>query len=217
MEVVVDLAGPADDVGIRGLVRRQTLPGRISLALPRDPDFTLGCAVTGSEPRIVVARAAADGAIVGVACRSVRDVFVNGRRQRIGYLGQLRIDERFRGRWLVSRGFSVLARVHRDDPLPGYLVSIVDGNSQATGVLVARRRRCFPVFREAARYQTLALPVRRARSTASPERGVEIMAATVDQLPAVARFLQVEGARRQFCSVWTEAALRGLDALGLPA
>jgi hypothetical protein len=38
---------------------------------------------------------------------------------------------------------------------------------------------------------------------------------TVDQVPMVARFLQAEGARRQFSSVWTEDALRRLDAFGL--
>jgi hypothetical protein len=213
MEVVVNLAGPADDAGIRGLVRRETLPGRIHMALPRDPDFSLGCAVTGDDYRILVARSAEDGAIVGVACRSVRHVFVNGRRQRVGYLGQLRVDERFRGRWLVSRGFSLLARIDREDPVSAYLVSIVEGNPEAIGVLVARPRRSFPVFREVARYQTLALPVRRAKPAL--DRGDEIVPGTVDQLPAVARFLQTEGARRQFSSVWTEDALRRQGEFGL--
>jgi hypothetical protein len=213
MDVVVDLAGPADDAGIRGLVRRQTLPGRIRLALPREPDFSLGCAVTGDDCRIVVARSVDDGAIVGVACRSIRHVFVNGREQRVGYLGQLRIDERFRGRWLVSRGFSLLARIDREDPVPLYLASIVDGNDEATGVLVARGRRCFPSFREGARYQTLALPLRRAKAPlGGPE---EIVPGTLDQLGEVARFLQTTGARRQFCSVWTEETLRHLGPLGL--
>ena len=76
----VDLAAPADDAGIRGLLRRQPVPGRISLAYEREPDFSLGCAVTGENAAIVVAALVDDGAIVGVACRSVRHVFVNGRR-----------------------------------------------------------------------------------------------------------------------------------------
>jgi hypothetical protein len=213
MDVVVDLARPADDAGIRGLVRRQTVPGRIRLAMPRDPDFSLGCAVTGAHCRILVARSVADGAIVGVACRSTRQVFVNGREQRVGYLGQLRVDERFRGRWLLSRGFSLLAAIDRDDPLPIYLASIVDGNDEATGVLVARRRRCFPTFHEAARYRTDALPVRRSKPALGGRE--EIVPGTADQLPEVARYLRTEGAHRQFFSVWTDDRLRDLDRLGL--
>jgi hypothetical protein len=213
MDVVVDLAVPADDAGIRGLVSRQILPGRIHLALPREPDFSLGCAVTGDQCRIVVARSVEDGAIVGVACRSTRQAFVNGREQRVGYLGQLRVDERFRGRWLVSRGFSLLARIDREDPVPIYLASIVDGNREATGVLVGKRRRCFPTFRETARYLTLALPVRRSKPAL--EGREEIVPGTVDQLQEIARYLRTEGARRQFCSVWTEDGLRHLITYGL--
>jgi hypothetical protein len=169
--------------------------------------------VTGDHCRIVVARRVEDGAIVGVACRSIRQVFVNGREQRVGYLGQLRVEERFRGRWLVSRGFSLLARIDREDPVPVYLASIVDGNDEATGVLVTRRRRCFPTFRQAARYRTLALPARRSRPVLGG--GEEIVPGSFDQLREVARFLGSEGARRQFFSVWTEDVLRHLDTFGL--
>jgi hypothetical protein len=39
MDVVVDVASRSDDPGIRALVERQAMPGRISLALAREPDF----------------------------------------------------------------------------------------------------------------------------------------------------------------------------------
>jgi hypothetical protein len=213
MEVVVDLAAPADDAGIRRLMDRQVMPGRVKLATPREPDFSLGCAVTGADSRILVARSAEDGAVVGVACRSIRSAFVNGVEQRLGYLGQLRIDERYRGRWLVSRGFSLLAKIDREDPLPAYLTAIVDGNDEATGVLVGKRRRSFPAYRLAARYVTLALPLWRSKpALGGPE---DIAPATSDALPEVVRFLRRDGARRQFFSAWTESSLRDLTALGL--
>lgn len=213
MDVVIDLAGPADDEGIRGLMGRQVMPGRVRLALPREPDFSLGCAVAGDDCRVVVARSRESREVVGVACRAVRRVFVNGRERRIGYLGQLRVDERFRGRWLVARGFSLLAGIDRADPLPAYLVSIVEGNDEAAGVLVKRRRPSFPAFHEVARYQTLALPLRRAR--ASLPGSAAIAPATEDQLPDLVRFLRAEGARRQLSTVWSETDVRGLSALGL--
>jgi hypothetical protein len=48
---------------------------------------------------------------------------------------QLRIDERFRGRWLVSRGFAVLAQIDREERVlrvasfENRLVSAVDRRS----------------------------------------------------------------------------------------
>ena len=164
MEVTVEYAAPSDDAGIRALMRREAMPGRIRLAFAREPQFARGCAVTGDDYTIVVARAA--GEIVGVACRSVRNVFLNGRETRIGYLGQLRLDERYRGRWLVARGFELLGQIHRRDPLPCYLASIVDGNAEADAVLVRRRK-----FREVAQYRTLAMPLTRRFAPASPFQG----------------------------------------------
>src|SRR5689334_22717051 len=151
MELTVEFAAPSDDAGIRALMQRQAMPGRIRLAFAREPDFSRGCAVTGDDYKIVVARARDE--IVGVACRSVRNVFINGNETRIGYLGQLRVDDRFQGRWLVSRGFELLGEADRCDPMPGYLASIVDGNDAANAVLVRRRK-----FREVAKYRTLAIP-----------------------------------------------------------
>jgi hypothetical protein len=212
MDVAIELAGPADDAAIRCLVGRQVTPGRIRLVMRREPEFARGCAVTGDAYRILIARSS-DRKIVGVACRSTRSVFINGSEQRIGYLSQLRVDERFRGRWLVARGFARLAQMERDDPVPAYLVSIVDGNGDATGVLVRRRRRSFPVFREVARYRTLALPARRARPPIGGED--EIRTGSDDQARAIAEFLRTHGPRRQFFTVWTEEALRSLRPFGL--
>lgn len=216
MRASVDIAAPADDEAIRGLLRRQPIPGRVRLTFEREPRFSTGCEVTGANPIVLVARAG-DGAIAGVACRSVRHVYINGCPERIGYLGQLRIDERFRGRWLVSRGFSLLADIDRADPVPAYLVSIVDGSDEATAILVRKRRASFPVFHQVARYQTLALPVRRRHGPSAPAATTpdEVVAGSADQLPDVVEFLRRESANRQLAPVWTADAVRDLGPLGL--
>lgn len=213
MSVSVEIAAPQDDEGIRQLLRREPLPGRVQLAFCRDPDFSLGCAVTGDDPRILVARARGADGIVGVACRSVRDVFLDGREQRLGYLGQLRVDERFRGRWLLARGFAILEQIDREDPVPAYLASIVDGNEEAVGVLIRRRRRSYPQFREIARCRTLAIPAGRQKAAVGGD--FEIRPASAGELPALARFLRAQGVRRQLSPVWTEEKLRALRGYGL--
>ena len=213
MNISVEFASPEDDEGIRRLLRRQTMTGRVQLALGREPDFSLGCTVTGDDHRILLARTREGGDIVGVACRSMRDVFLNGRQHRVGYLGQLRVDDRFRGRWLVSRGFALLEELDGKDSVPAYLASIVEGNDEAVGVLVRRPRRSYPAFREVARYRTLAIRVRRSKpASTGPD---EIVPGSSDQLADLVRFLRTEGARRQLFSVWTEQRLRDLDAFGL--
>jgi hypothetical protein len=211
MGVSVSLAGPADDAAIR-LLMRQPMPGRITVTFEREPDFSMGCAVTGEDYRILVARSEEDG-IVGVACRSLRNVFVNGCEQRLGYLGDLRVDDRFRGRWLVSRGFSVLRELHERADVPAYLVAIVDGNREAMGVLVEKRRKFFPDFHAIADYRTLAIDTHRPKPALPCD--AQISRAHPQDLPYVARFLRTYGSRRQFFPVWDEHSLAGLSAYGL--
>ena len=212
MHLDVTLATPADDEAIRALLRRELMPGRIRLTYEREPEFRLGCEVTGENCQVLVARPENRAEIVGLACRSVRRVFINGKEQRVGYLGQLRVDSRFRGRWLVSRGFSRLKQLHDRDPLPGYLASIVGGNEEATGVLVRKRRPNFPAFHPIADYRTVAISVNHAKP-ALPD--MKISSARIEDLAEILGFLNATGARRQFAPVWTEEALRGLSSFGL--
>jgi len=213
MQVEIDLATAADDVAIRGLCRRAAIPGTITVRYEREPDFSLGCRVTGDEFQVVVARDREGGEVVGVACRSTRQLFVNGLSQRLGYLGQLRVDQRFRGRWLVSRGFSMLKQLHEQDPVPAYLVSIVGGNREAEQVLVRKARRSFPAFHWVADFNTLAISL---GATKTPlDIGVEISPGSSGQVCELVRFLQEHGKRRQFFPVWTEGVFRKLPSLGL--
>src|SRR5262245_27898928 len=117
MRLDVSLADRGDDAAIRQLLRREPMPGQIRVTYEREPEFWRGCEATGDDCQVLVARSEVDGETVGIACRSKRRVFVNGRAQQLGYLSQLRIDSRFRGRWLVSRGFSKLKELHDCDPL----------------------------------------------------------------------------------------------------
>ncbi len=213
MDLQIGLATPADDHAIRGLCRREPMPGNIVVTYEREPDFSLGCRVTGDDFQVLVARDGLDGEVVGVACRSTRTLFINGCSRRLGYLGQLRIDQRFRGRWMLSKGFSLLKQLHERDPVPAYLVSIIAGNDEAEAILVRKPRMSFPSFHHVANFCTFAISLGRAKSPFHTE--VEISSAASGQIPEIARFLQAEGQKRQFFPDWTEGSFRELTSLDL--
>ena len=126
-------------------------------------------------------------------------MFVNGREVMLGYLSQLRVDEQFRGRWVVSQGFDFLKRLHDDDPTPAYLVSVIEENREALGVLIERRRRNFPIFYQCGRLFTLALVLRRpGRMKAERSSHCEIGRSIRADLPGIVDFLRRQGATRQF-------------------
>jgi len=213
MRPEIDFATLADDSAIRSLLRREPMPGNIRIRYEREPTFWIGCDAIGEDCRALVAREADHDEIVGLACRSTRRVFVNGDVRRLGYLGQLRVDSRFRGQWLVSRGFSKLRQLHDADPLPAYLVAIVNGNREATGILVRRPRRAFPTFHAVADCRTVVILVNRPKPSLRSD--ATISAACKSDLDDVAQFLNAQGSRRQFSLQWSEERLARLSSYGL--
>lgn len=204
-EVAFDLATREDDPGIRRLLSANPVPGRIRIRYEREPDYFAGCATMGTT-QVLVARA--DDQVVGVACRSTRPMYINGECADVGYLGQLRVDARFRGRWLVLRGFRKLHDLHRQSPPRGYVTTIIEGNDEAEGVLVRLARGPMPRYRKLDRLITLALP-------AAGAARVDV-APPAPPLAEIVAFLQSEGRRKNFFPVYEERSFsdgttRGFD------
>lgn len=210
MDCTFELATPDDDESIRHLLVANPVPGPITLSYQREPDYFLGCGTMGHFYQVAVGRQPIDGTIIGLGCRAIRPLFVNGQVREVGYLGQLRIDQRFWGRWLLSRAFRYLRHLHEaDQRVTGYITTIIEENQVAHGVLVKHALRHFPRYREVDRIHTLGLIVARAArllvSIPCRSRGYEICQATSTDLSPIVAFLQEHGAKRQFFPVYTEA------------
>ncbi len=208
-EFIFDLATSADDPVIRRLLVNNPVPGQVSVTYEREPNYFLGCGTMGPFCQVLVARHLPSGEVAAVASRSTRPLFINGQVEEVGYIGQLRVDERFRGRWLVSGGFRFFHQLHADGRVAGYLTTIIEGNSQAQGLLVDHARRHFPVYREVDRLCTVAIILRQAWFRRVPlpsqEGEVEVKRATSADLPAIVAFLRQHGPTKQFFPVYREA------------
>lgn len=192
-DVAFSLATSADDAGIRRLLSSNPIPGKIRIRYEREPDYFAGCATMGTT-QVLVARA--EELVIGVACRAVRPMYINGERADVGYLGQLRVDPHFRGRWLVLRGFRKLHELHQEAPPRGYVTTIIEGNDEAEGVLVRLARGPMPRYRKIDRLMTLALPAARAVRVERSQ--------SQRSLAEIVAFLNREGSRKNFFPVYEE-------------
>ncbi|MBI3967925.1 MAG: hypothetical protein HY329_19985 [Chloroflexi bacterium] len=207
MEWICRLATAEDDPEIRRLLASSPMPGRIGLTFEREPNYFLGCGTMGRFHQVLVIRHRSSGELAGLACRATRPLFVNGQPEEVGYLGQLRVDPRFQGCWLVTRAFDALRRAHADGRVAGYITTITEENAPARGVLVERPRRTFPTYREVDRLWTLALVLQR-RARVCEQRTYELETGSPADLAAIAGFLREHGARKQFFPVYGEADFR---------
>jgi hypothetical protein len=200
-----DLATPADGPAIRRLLRENPVPGRVTVTYEREPDYFCGCATMGRFHQTLVARRRPGGELAALLCRAVRPRFVNGHEEQVGYLGQLRVDARHRGRWIVPRGVEALRTLHTDGRAEAYLASIIDGSREARGILVDHRRGSLPAFHELDRLCTLALVVRRRRAFArSAPAACAIDRGSAAELGAIVAFLREHGAAKQLFPAYAE-------------
>ncbi len=195
-DFVFDLATPADDAAIRRLLADNPVPGDVTLTYRREPNYFAGSPVMG-DTQILVARHRPTGRLAALATRSIRMHFVNGEPEAVGYVGQLRIDHAFRGRWLVPLGFRYFHGLHQDGRVRGYYTTIIQGNAEAEGVLVAKARRHFPAYRPIGTLVTLAILLHKRRLPRSYDDLV-LSSAKQDELDEIVAFLQEEGRRKQF-------------------
>lgn len=205
-EYEFDLATPADEPAIRRLLANNPVPGRVTLSYRREPDYFLGCGAMGHFWQVVVARHRPTRQLAGIMCRATRSLFINGQVEEVGYWSQLRVDEQFRGRWLVSQGFPFLRRLSEDGRTAGAIATIIEGSDQAAGILVKHPRPHFARFREMGRLWTMALILRKScfRTQSSPEP-YRFERGTDRTLGEIVAFLRQQGAAKQFYPAYTEA------------
>ena len=198
----VRLASAADDEQVRRLLREHPLPGDVALTFEREPDSAIAAAIEGDVHQTMVARER-DGRIAGIASRAERDVFLNGRPARLGYLGQLRADLRgHRVGALLDEGFAFCHTLHERGDVPAYLTAIVEDNHAARRLLCGLRSSAAPRFVRAGGLMTLAIPrARRREIRVAP--GIEIRRGSVELLEDIVACLDRNGRRCQFTPRWT--------------
>ena len=107
------LSQAEDEPEIRRLLRESAFAGSVRLSLEREPDSRLAAWIEGDLHETIVVRHRQRDEAVAIARRSVRTAFVNGEPAPLGYLGQLRIDRRYRRhRGLLDAGFRFARELH---------------------------------------------------------------------------------------------------------
>jgi hypothetical protein len=194
--LTVGLATPAHEPQLRRLLRENPMDGDIRVSFEREPDARWGAAVEGFPHATVVVSDPATGAVVGMGSRAVMDVFVNGEAQRVGYLGQLRLDRAYRGRLRpLVEGYALLRAQRAPGEQPYDLTSIVADNTAARRLLEAGLPR-LPTYRPLDAFVTLVLPSRRGQSGRATRR-TRIVPGSRELLPAIAECLARNGRRFQ--------------------
>ena len=199
------IATESDDADIRRLLRENPMSGRISISLEREPNYFADAHGPGERKQTVIARAGERLVCVGSCC--IRKRFVNGAPRDVGYLGGLRLDAAFAGRFdILRRGYEFFQQTQSDAPADFYFTSIASDNEPARRIL-ERGLRGMPAYEFVGEFVTILIPVRQTNAT--PRDGV------AEPLSELIDFINAHHRTRQFAPCWTSEDFQALDPLGL--
>jgi hypothetical protein len=156
------LATPGDDATVRALLRETAMPSWADMAIEREP-ASYDWAVIAEE----------DGDVVGVYIASVLPAHVDGRPQRLGYLGGLRVRPEHRRRIRHLReGYASVPALARE-AVPWWFTTIGADNAPARRLLEAGVRG-LPAYHFRGEYVTYALPTSRGKRRGIWRRGADV-------------------------------------------
>jgi hypothetical protein len=211
--VKIAVATRDHDEAIRRLLRDNPTRGTISLSFEREPSFFHSLGLAGSRDVPIVAFLA--GQLVCAGRCTVRQRYVGGGIRRVGYLGELRLDQSVAGRAdLLRRGYAYFADQEAADPSDLHFTSIAADNLRARRLL-ERGLPGFPRYRPLADFVTLVIPVAPRSRVPRPPPDFAWEPAGAPDLPAACQFLNEQGAEHDLSCVWTEEILGGLGPHGL--
>jgi hypothetical protein len=155
------LATEADDALLRSILRRNTMPTWVEMTMEREPSFFAGKDIAGHDWAVI---AEEQGNVIGMYTASVLPVHVDGRPERLGYLGGLRInpEHRRRIRHLREGYASICPLAPVTGSLPWWFTVVAAENSVARRLLEGGVPG-LPSYEPQGDYVTFALPSSRGK------------------------------------------------------
>jgi hypothetical protein len=210
-----DTAVPADDADIRRLLRETPMAGQISISLEREPDYFADADVIGETKQTIIARD--EGRLVCLGSCAIRQCFVNGKSHRVGYLGGLRLDNQYAGRFdILRRGYEFFRKIQIDAPADFYFTSIAADNERARKFL-ERGVTGMPSYEFISEYVTVLIPTSHHRSEPDADWSVSQLDHDTSTVEDLVAFLNNSNKQRQFAPCWSASELGGLEPVGLRA
>lgn len=193
-ELTPRLATPADNQGCLELFSAVPMRGELVLSTQREPDFFALYAMQRAEAYTYVGDD--EQGLVGMATALVRDGWLDGRVQKVGYLGDLRIRfdrSRAFGRFFGDYFDQLCARTG----CAAYYTSLLASNRAAMNALVRRspRRKNQPYYHPLHRFSAVSVQLTRRRA---PSSDVPVRSATADDVPRLVELLADAHRRRPF-------------------
>lgn len=196
------LAVESDDIALRELLLNNPMKGSIEVVCAREPNYFHGAQVEGKFHQTMICKDAQNGCIVGMATRSIKPVYINGKICDVGYLSNLRISEEHRGKKLLSNGWKFLAELHKDMKTSIYLASIIEDNYPALSAILKNKNSSFNVL-DLGKFHTTLINILGKRKFIH-SNDIQVEKGSLDNLGEIIDCFKKNGSQKQFFPAYIE-------------
>ena len=213
---IFELAAPADGRELLEILEDAPFKGNISLLYTRRPDAYQSFMREGPHVDIVVCRDCDRGKIVGFGVCALRQLFVNGMPQTVGYLFGLRTRQEYMRKFpLLHKGYAMISELHQEKRMSFYLTTILEENRYAQRLL-EKRRASMPAYLPYGAY-TVYTMFQRKKARAPNMHPWKFRQAQSSDIHRLVDFISEHGRALQFFPVLQEQDLqsRVLPGLGI--
>jgi hypothetical protein len=155
------LATRTDDATLRGVLRNNGMRTWVEMTMEREPSFFAGADICGKEWAVL---AEERGEVVGMYTAAIRPVYLDGRPERLGYLGGLRVNAPHRHRiGHLRRGYASIGTLAPARGTRDWWFTVIAAENHAARRLLEAGVPGLPTYHPLGEYVTFALPASRGR------------------------------------------------------
>jgi GNAT superfamily N-acetyltransferase len=150
------LATSTDDPQLRDLMASTPVPGSVTVAFEREPDFFAACPTMG-DCLVVLAIEADSQRLAAAVCLAKQERWLDKQPRTIGYVGGLRVHPDFRGAGILGRAMPFIRETAAGWGAIPWFTVIPAGNRSSEGLFVRNIRSSFPRLEPLSELVTLGL------------------------------------------------------------
>ena len=196
----IEIAKKSDDTDLREVLRRTQMKGDISLSFETNPSFFKSISILGEKQTVLSIRENKKNQIIGFLIRSTKNVFINGKIQKVGYLSSIRLLEEHRGGRLLIQGNKELKKLLEKSKEEINFTTIIEDNMYARKV-IAKSRAGLPNYMPIGINRTFAIkPIKKSRHQSSKnitiQKGIDGFS-----IMEIIKFINYHGSKKNFFPV----------------
>lgn len=194
---VFELANETDNHEILEILEENDFKGNIGLVYTRRPDPVQSFHLEGKHTEVLVCRDTKENTIAAVAAYTIRDLYLNGNPEQVGYLFALRSKQQYFKKYpLLHRGYAYLKKRLENHQVNYFITTILDENKYVQKLL-EKERSFMPSYKPKGHFHLYALK----RPKKSSFNFEDFYRASSETIEKVITFLNENGKNYQFYPV----------------